>query len=355
MEPVNLIDELTSSPALYPLAIDLKADMVRLVTLTQAVYEEASFLDRLRLKTVTGGIWLPWAEVRRAAAGLRARCHFIFHISHVGSTLVSRLLGCHPALFSLREPGMLRLFAEQHPTLDQPGCLWSRAEFDDRLGIHLGLWSRTFQSEQTVVFKATSFASGMSDVLMERVADSRSLLMFVQPERFLQTLLRGSMNDITSTSAKRLLRLGQRLGAAPWRIEDLSPGESVAMCWLSEMLALHTTSARFPSRVLWMDFDHFLASPGAGLIAAFRQFGVHIGEGEAEKILSSAAMRQYSKNPSREYDAQERSRLLQQAAQDHAVEIQKGMKWLERAAAEFPVVQEVITAAAGRAASPQKI
>src|SRR5262245_55619754 len=100
--------------------MDSRSDTVELVRLTKAAYAAASFLDsRLLTHGVPSG-WGPWPELRDAAGGLCERCHFIFHISHVGSTLLSRLLGQHPALFSLREPAILRNLADVYLTLDQP-------------------------------------------------------------------------------------------------------------------------------------------------------------------------------------------------------------------------------------------
>ena len=139
------------------------------------------------------GEWRPWADVRDAAKGLPVRCHFIFHISHVGSTLLSRLLGQHPGLFSLREPAILRVLADRFAALDQSTFPQDRAEMDEQLTVFLALWSRTFEREQTTLIKATSFVGEMAELLMHRIADSRSILMFVSPRTFLLALLDGAM------------------------------------------------------------------------------------------------------------------------------------------------------------------
>ena len=125
---------LAASPLLYPIAVEPRADAVQFVRLTAADYAAASFLDGRMLAPGTPTAAVPWAEVRPAAATLSVRCHFIFHVSHVGSTLLSRLVGQHPALFSLREPAVLRFLADTHRTLDRPDCPWPRTEFDERLG-----------------------------------------------------------------------------------------------------------------------------------------------------------------------------------------------------------------------------
>src|SRR5262245_23446235 len=92
---------------------------------TRSEYESASFLDTRMSGPRPFDARVPWTDVDRAAAGLPERCHFLFHISHVGSTLLSRLVGHHPKLFSLREPAILRTLADAHLALEHPQCPWS--------------------------------------------------------------------------------------------------------------------------------------------------------------------------------------------------------------------------------------
>ena len=182
---------------MYPIALDPRTDGVRLVRLTAADYAAASFLDGRVLTPEMPTAAVPWADVRAAAGRLPVRCHFIFHISHVGSTLLSRLVGQHPAFLSLREPAILRLLAETTGARP-PECPWPRAEFggpDPRLP---GAWSRTFEPGQTAVIKATSYVAEMADDLMDRVPTARSVFMFVGPDFSCKALLGGAMSDIAS-------------------------------------------------------------------------------------------------------------------------------------------------------------
>src|SRR5262245_31158189 len=339
---VTFGDHVTASPALYPIAMDSRSDTVQLARLTKADYEAASFLDSRLLGPGVASGWGPWSELRDAADGLRVRCHFIFHISHVGSTLLSRLLGQHLALFSLREPAILRNLANVYITLDQPNSLWSRTEFGERLSVYLALWSRTFDREQIALIKATSFVSEMAEHLMARVMDTRSIFMFVRPLTFLKALLDGAMSDIEGLAEQRLSRLHRRLGEAGWQLSDLSPGERVAMSWLSEMLALRAAAARFRARVLWLDFDDFLSAPQDGLAAALNHLAVGAASASAREILAGPTMTRYAKAPAYKFDADHRDQLLRQAEERHVSEIGRGLEWLDRAAAACPAVQNVL-------------
>ena len=64
----------------------------------------ASFLDDRMLQSPVDARVVPWAAVEEAmAAELRQDARWIFHIGHVGSTLVSRLLGEIHGVLAVRE------------------------------------------------------------------------------------------------------------------------------------------------------------------------------------------------------------------------------------------------------------
>ena len=310
--PLTLSEVLAASPALFPLNIDPTGNLVQLVNLAEADYESASFLDGRLLGSGMRHAVVPWSELENAAVGLPRRCNFIFHISHAGSTLLSRLLGSHESCFSLREPGILRLLGQ--------------GAYLDRLDTFQGLWSRTFHPEQTALIKATSFVSEIAVTLLSATPNSKALLMYVPPETFLPALLDGAMSDITSQSESRLQRLQLKGLLNGLELSNLSIGECVAMSWLSEMASLAEAAKKFPGRTTWMDFDQFLNQPEFHLLNAFAHFGVHT---EVASLISGSMMQRYAKKPEVIYDASFRTKLLAKSQQKFSVEISRGLAWLE--------------------------
>src|SRR6058998_3759530 len=108
-----------------------------------------SFLDRRLLHQSMDAQLVPWPEIEEAMEGdLRRDARWIFHIGHVGSTLVSRLLGELDGVLAIREPRLLRDLALSPP------------EVRERYVAPVPkLMSRTFASEEIACVKATSFAS----------------------------------------------------------------------------------------------------------------------------------------------------------------------------------------------------
>jgi hypothetical protein len=199
--------------------------------------------------------------------------------------------------------------------------------YAERIDTFLGLWSRTFRPEQRVVIKATSYVSEIAIKLMESSPHSRAVLMYVPLATFLPALLDGAMSDITSHAELRLKRIQQHGWLVDVPLVSLSPGESVAMSWLSEMLSLATAKLRFPDRTLWVDFDNFLATREDTLRSIFKLLGVNA---QVEPILTSSIMHRYAKKTEVAYDTAFRAKLLKQGNDRFADEIARGLAWLER-------------------------
>ena len=90
-------------------ALDPSAGTVRLVAMDRESYRSASFLDDRLMQHPVDAQIVPWPDVETALTGdLRTDARWIFHIGHVGSTLVSRLLGELENVLSIREPRLLR-------------------------------------------------------------------------------------------------------------------------------------------------------------------------------------------------------------------------------------------------------
>jgi hypothetical protein len=342
-------ESLARSPQMFPHLLDPRSDSVSFVELTRADYEKASFLDSRILTPQTPVRTLPWRNVAEAveSAGLAERCGLIFHIGHVGSTLLSRLIGSHPGAFALREPGILRTFAQiMSEPAGTPGT-WSGEDVDRRLSSMLKLFSRTFDGGQLAVVKATSFVSELGEALLARASRPRAVLLYVSPESYIATILGGpnSREEAKILAPSRLRRLHRRLGREAWSTASSSEGERLAMAWACEMLGLAAAAGSAGERTARVNFDEFLVNPSS-LLGIFRHFGIDASAAEVRTIVEGPDMRRYSKAPEYAYDRALRVAVLNQARELHGNEIRRGLAWLDRAAEQFAQVRQVIALAA---------
>lgn len=340
--PMNL-----QSPEIFPHAFDPCVDAVSLIRLSHADYTAASFLDDRILNPTKLRDILPWSNVESAVAAtqLEERCAYVFHIGHVGSTLISRLIGSHPGAFSLREPAILRTFADLLPTAGGEASINSTNAMQIRLTGFLKLLSRTFEPGDRPVVKATSFVSEISDALLSRPSAARTVMLFVAPETYLETIFGGpnSRREAAILLSNRARRLARRAGIDARYLSTRSEGEAVALAWACETSALAYAARRAGSRALRMNFDRFLANPTKLLAQALEHLEIAPIESAIREIVRSPQMRQYSKAPEFAYDTALRSEVLAQARATHAVEIKLGLRWLARMTQELPAVSEAMS------------
>ena len=89
--------DLPRTLSVYPHQLDLVADAVLMVELGRDQFLEAAFLDQRLLQRPSRRAWFGFEQVAQALgdALCDAPTHFVFHIGHCGSTLLSRLLAAH--------------------------------------------------------------------------------------------------------------------------------------------------------------------------------------------------------------------------------------------------------------------
>ena len=336
-----------ASPDLYPIAYDRTDDHVRLLRINEAVYRQASFLDERIVANAAGEVRISLAALAEETRPFQISCDFIFHIGHVGSTLVARLLGHCDQVWSVREPAVLRTLAQAAVDSDDGEPPQEATE------TFLKLWSRVYHPPQRALIKATSFTSEIGPTLMALSPAASAILMFVSPMIYLPSILGGdqSMIETRTYAPDRLKRLHRRLGAEAWSLDELSDGEIVAMGWLSEIVALADIRYRFPDRVRWMDFQGFLADPAEGLAGALKRLRGDAPIAVIEALLANPDFTRYSKVPEFAYDADLRRRVLAEANTEHAAEIDRGLDWLSAAGGAYPELAQamLMVAAAARA------
>jgi hypothetical protein len=341
---------LERSPKWFPHSLDLRTDSVAFVHLTEADYAGASFLDGRILGPLAATQVHPWPQTEAAvrSTALRERCDFIFHIGHVGSTLLSRLLGRSRAILALREPLILRTLAQMAFDRQSREGAWPAEQWERRASVFLKLWSRTFREEQRACIKASSFVSEIAAQLMAQPSRPKALLMMVQPESYLAAILGGpnSRQEMRVLAPSRLARLQRRIGADEWRLEARREGEVIAMSWACEMAGLCAAARAEPEQALWIDFDRFLADPAAALSRAMLHLRGNADPHDIRAMLSAQDLRRYSKAPEHAYDTRLRQAVLEQARHEHGEEIRRGLVWLDRAALQSPLISEALGSSA---------
>ena len=313
-------------------AYDPAQQLVRFVCMTPEDYRQAAFLDDRIFGQQRDVRVLPWADTAAAMAGWTGTsARWIFHIGHVGSTMVARMLGEIPGVLSVREPRILR---------DLTALPAERVEA--MAPAVAALCSRTFPGQQFALVKATSFVSEIAPLLV--APGQRAIFMFVPASSYIATILAGenSLKEMRVLHDDRAKRMAGRVPVMAG--SKRSDAHRAAMAWACEMTSLEAAADAMPDReIMWLDFDGFLASPAAGLVEAAHHSGIELPAAEPDGIVNGPLMRRYSKALEYDYSPDLRRELQAEARQFHARDIEAALAALDDAAHGSPLLERALS------------
>jgi hypothetical protein len=304
-------------------ALDPNSGLVRLIEMDREAYRGASFLDDRILQSPVKSATLPFAEIAAAIPGDAGQdARWIFHIGHVGSTLVSRLLGELDGVLAVREPRILRdLAAADRREPFVPGVR--------------KLLSRTFAPDETALVKATSFVSEIAAELIP--AGERALFMFAQPRAYIASILAGenSLKELAALADSRARRMAGRVRG----LSGDRPAQLAAAAWVCEMTALEAAAEAMADRdIQWADFDTLLEDMEGALAQLAAFFGFPASAERVGEIATGPLMGRYSKALEFDYSPSLRRDLIEQEIQLQGRDIDDAVVMLEAAANDSPLL-----------------
>ena len=330
MSSAPTADEIARDATWLAQALDPAEGAVRLVAMERDSYRAASFLDDRLLQTPIDKQIVPWTLVEEAMRDeLRIDARWIFHIGHVGSTLVSRLLGEIEGVLAVREPRILRDLALTPAEI--------RARYIEPMP---KLMSRTFGDSEVACVKATSFASEIAHALVP--PGERALFMYATPRNYIASILAGE----NSTKEAQLLAgsRSQRLNARGLYLPAQSEAGTAAAAWACEMTALEQVAERAADRrIIWTDFDAMLGEMESALGPVAEFFGFETAR--IPEIAAGPLMSRYSKAMEYEYSANLRRELIGEASERFASEIKDALAMLARGAEKSPLLARALARA----------
>lgn len=331
MSSAPVPSEIAADASWLAQALDASAGLMRFVRMDREAYRSASFLDDRLLQPPVEAHVLAIAEVAKALPGnVRRDARWIFHIGHVGSTLVARLLGELRQVLSIREPRTLR---------DLAGCAPDqRAELAPLV---TALMSRSFAPDEFALVKATSFVSEIAAELVP--PGERALFLYARPEPYIEGILAGenSIRELHAWAGQREARIAGRMQAMP--AAQRSNAHLAAAAWACEMTALEAAAAAMADRqLLWQDFDRMLNGMAEALGITARFFGSAAEQASVAAVAAGPLMWRYSKAPEYEYSPALRAELLGEARGRNAAAIADAMRMLAQAAASSPLLKRAL-------------
>jgi hypothetical protein len=325
-------DEIARDATWLAQALDPAQGMARLVAMDRESYRAASFLDDRMMQGPVDAQIVSWTLIEEAVGDeLRTDARWIFHIGHVGSTLISRLLGELDGVLAVREPRLLRDLA-----------LTPREIRQRYLKPVPALMSRTFSETEFACVKATSFGSEIAAELVPPGA--RALFMYARPRNYIATILAGenSLQELRLLAGKR----AQRLNSRGIYIPAQNDADHAASAWAAEMAALEAAAETMSDRHIdWLDFDRMLVDVQAELGGVASFFGFAAEPVRLQAIASGPLMGRYSKAPEYDYTPSLRRDVIAGALEQHGALVDRALAMLKSAAEKSPLLARALARA----------
>jgi hypothetical protein len=320
------IRELFRSPEWCPLTIDFKRRVLTLIRLTPGLDQEYLFLALHAARRRGADL----REVRLddaifAAADARpttTSVHYILHTAYCCSTLLARYFELIANCIVYKEPELLAQIALAEDNSSQ----WK-----DSLDIGIKLFSRTNLPGQRVVIKAHVPCNTLGEKLLESNENATIIFLIPRLRSFLLAVLKSTdrCNRVRSWN-----RHVARLGCIPPQLDQVHPesltnGQSAAYWWAANyFLSEGLRSGPEAKRVMALDADTIPDCPKetASIISNFCK--IPLDQQQLESLASNPSIRQYSKDPSRPYDAEVRHQELCELERCWGREASMAIEWL---------------------------
>ncbi|MGH8371785.1 MAG: hypothetical protein ACRETO_03535 [Gammaproteobacteria bacterium] len=314
------------------------------VHVNQGTYRQAAFLDERMFTQDTQGAWFALDSLLQITSALPARtAHYIFHIGHCGSTLLSRLLGELPGCFALREPLGFLALAMARRELESPNSPLDAATWHELFEMVIRLQARCYAESDIALIKSTSVAGNLLQPAMSARADSRAILLYMDLEPWLATMLRapGTRESVRAFTGAWLTDFRRLTGDESIRLHGLDDIRQAVISWAAMLLNFTQAAAHNPARTCWMNFDTFLAAPAQHCKTLTDFLALPATDVTIQTLTSGPIMAHYAKDPHQNFDSTARTRELTDSRRQFGAEIRAGLEWFEELTRQIPVLSKL--------------
>ena len=263
---------------------------------------------------------------------------FIFHMGHVGSTMVANALGTAESTICLKEPLPLRYLAAEFIAIQDNRSFLGYDKYTSDFNFVINHIKRPYFEKNQVVIKCTS---GVLEIAEQLLAQCHvpSVFLYMKPERFIANILRegGGRTDLlgrVTNSLRRLNRLQSFKYVCP---TGLTIGEKAAILWLADFMTASRLTANPQYNLKLVDFDAVLDDWDQSLSQIASQFNLVDYGHSAELELVRSSYSKRIENVS--FSSADREIIINEAMQLYKSEISLGIKFLKKWLAVVPELE----------------
>ena len=337
--------EILSDPLYFPFQL-LPDQRIGFLKISKDTFKQSSFLDR-RIQGADKKIFsLSTLAVDNQLKELKINTKkdliHIFHISHVGSTFVSRLLESLDEIKVLREPNILRDLTREFSKAIRFSSEYKKLELDSILsGI---LKSFLCGNESKVVIKHTS--SNLSLPIGHnhiRNIEQKEILLYTKLQTFLSHSVTslGLKGDAEGSAQTRLNQLNKICFSNFFKLNDLQYLEIVSLIWMVECSKILARKASNKNTLLINFDDEFTENKKKETITKIIKYIFDDNYNSLDTIMLSKEWHINSKN-GEEFSFKIRQDRIKKNKLSTEKEIEVVLGWVERICKEEPYLMPLL-------------
>ncbi len=313
------------------------------VEMNRTLFNRSIFLDS-RIKTLSQqvspmrlGQLIDHIERREKT---RPSISYIFHMAHVGSTLLARGLDIPGKNLVYREPQILRHLGVMAASKEQTTNF--DHDWNSLLRLVTHMLSNSYGADQGVIVKANVPVNFVAGQLMDLRPDSPAIVLYSRLDNYLLSLMK------TKDHQEWVYRIIEELSAG-W--EDvcgistkertsLSLPQAIACIWLSQISIFQGLLQNYP-QARSLDSETLFCHPAPTLEAAFKLIGQAFSGDELKSILNGQAFNRHSKNPGLVYNNQLRIVERDKVRSSLVQELSEAQAWVKQHADRLDVTDRL--------------
>lgn len=298
------LDDLYTSPDHYLHSFD--GNSAIFVPMDRAAYHRSIFLDA-RISTAAGqAVAIPVATIAQAMRPPQPTS-WIFHMAHVGSTLLARALDDPGASLVLREPLAVRQLAVRPD--------------EARLAIAAAMLGKRYRVDAPTLVKANVPVNFLLPKLAALEPDARAVLLYLPLSEYLLAILR------SDSHRDWLRKVTNFLSPFLGDLSSLPDAETAAALWLAQVNAFAAARAALPN-ARTLNAEVFFAEPESVLNAAAAHLGVPIAPAAIAATVAGPLFSTNAKNPCLDFNNSQRVERRDDLRHSISAELDAAEEWI---------------------------
>ncbi|MDA8543971.1 hypothetical protein N9K79_02115 [Gammaproteobacteria bacterium] len=331
--------ELITDPSYFP--FELSSDRrIGFLKIASDTFKKSSFLDKRIVVPDRQLIYEDASELEKKLKDLKCSekkdLIHIFHISHVGSTFISKLLESINELKVLREPNILKNFIREYYNLSNTSSEYKKNELDSMLHGILNIFLLGRESKVLIKHMSHNLYLPLRNIHLENISQ-KEILLYTNLQNFLYHSIssEGLKRDALTNASFRLDQLNNLCFSNSFKIDDLEYLEIVSIIWIVEFAKIYYRKLS-KENALMLNFDNEFSENKKE--ETMEKIVKYIFDGDLHNFQTIMSSQYWHINPKNgdEYSFQARDKAIRSNKFTKITEVERVCNWVESICKEEP-------------------